>query len=92
MRYRFPPDVVRGVMIAAGVVHVSDRFTARNNLVVQPPYTRVDATASWNLAGPRLPLGLGIENLTNRRYVTSGTGNFIAGPARRASVSVTTVF
>jgi iron complex outermembrane receptor protein len=67
MRYRFPPDVVRGVMVAAGVVHVSDRFTARNNLVVQPPYTRVDATASWDLAGPRLTLGLGVENLTNRR-------------------------
>jgi outer membrane receptor protein involved in Fe transport len=75
------------------VVHVSDRFTARNNLVVQPPYTRVDATASWDLVGPRLTLGLGVENVTNRQYVTSGTNsNFIAGPPRRASVQVSTAF
>jgi len=93
MRYRLPVDLVRGVMVSAGVVHVSKRYTARNNLIVEPPYTRIDASGSWELAGPRLTLGLAIENMTNVRYVTSGNGsNFIAGPSRRASVQLTSAF
>jgi hypothetical protein len=30
------------------------RFTSRDNVVVAPAYTRLDATASWELSGRRL--------------------------------------
>jgi catecholate siderophore receptor len=80
-------------MVAGGVVHVSDRFTARDNLVVTPAYTRLDGSASYQLAGSRLVIGVIAQNLTDRRYVTSGMGAvFIAGPPRRLAVQLTSAF
>jgi outer membrane receptor protein involved in Fe transport len=68
-------------------------ITARNNLTTLPRYTRVDASTSYELAGPRLTLALIAQNLTNRRYATSGAGaTFIAAPLRRVSLQLTTVF
>jgi iron complex outermembrane receptor protein len=91
LRYRFAPAAARGLMVAAGVVHVSDRFTNRDNVVIAPGYTRFDATASWELLGPRLTLGVVAENLTDLRYVRSGAGGVLfAGPPRRLAVQVTT--
>ena len=79
--------------IAGGVVHVSDRFTGGDNVVVAPVYTRADATAFYEIAGPRLTLGLSAQNLTNRRYVTSGAGRvFFAGPPRRLALQMTSAF
>jgi outer membrane receptor protein involved in Fe transport len=93
MRYRFPQNVVSGLLVAGGVVHVSERFTARDNLVVTPAFTRLDASTSYELAGPRLTLGLVAQNLTNRHYVTSGAGAvFFAGPLRRIAVQLTSAF
>jgi iron complex outermembrane recepter protein len=92
-RYQFPSGTIRNLMIGAGVVHVSDRFTARDNVVVAPSYTRFDASASCDLAGPRLTLGLVAQNLTDLHYVTSGNGGLLfAGPARRVAVQVTSRF
>jgi iron complex outermembrane receptor protein len=93
VRYRFAPDVARGVMVAAGVVHVSKRFTNRDNAVVAPGYTRVDASASWEVMGPRVTLGVVCENLTDLRYVRSGSaGVLFAGPPRRLAIQMTTAF
>jgi iron complex outermembrane receptor protein len=93
MRYRFGSGTLRGLMVAGGVVHVSERFTARDNVVVAPSYTRADASASWDVAGPRLTLGGVVTNLTDVRYVTSGAGAvFFAGPARRVAIEMTTAF
>ena len=93
MRYRVPQGLLKSLMIAGGVVHVSDRFAARDNLVVTPGYTRLDGSASYELVGPRLTLGLVAQNLTNRRYVTSGMGAiFIAGSPRRVAVQLTSAF
>jgi iron complex outermembrane receptor protein len=89
-RYRVQQGRLKGLMVAGGVVHVSERFTARDNAVVMPAYTRVDGSAAYELAGSRLTIGLAAQNLTNRRYVTSGAGAvFIAGPPRRLAVSLT---
>jgi iron complex outermembrane receptor protein len=91
--YRFPQGALRRLMIAGGAVHVSDRFTARDNAIVTPAYTRLDGAASYELADARLTLGVVAQNLTNRRYVTSGTGSvFIAGTSRRVAVHLTTTF
>jgi len=92
MRYRFPQNM-GALMIAGGVVHVSDRFTARDNVVVAPAYTRIDASTAYPLGGQRLTLGLVAQNLTDRRYVTSGAGAvFFAAPSRRLAVQLTTAF
>jgi iron complex outermembrane receptor protein len=92
MRYRFPLHLA-GLMIASGVVHVSERFTGRDNVVVAPAYTRVDASTSYELAGRRLIVGVVAQNLTDRRYVTSGAGAvFFAGQPRRLAVQLTTAF
>ncbi len=93
MRYRVPEGPLKRVMLAGGVVHVSDRFTARDNVVVAPAYTRLDGLASYELPGSRFTIGLVAQNLTNRRYVTSGSGAvFIAGAPRRLVAQLTTVF
>lgn len=93
MRYRIPEGRLHKLLIAGGVVHVSDRFTARDNVIVIPAYTRVDGSAAYELAGSRFTLGLVAQNLTNRRYVTSGAGAvFFAGPPRRIAAQLTSVF
>jgi iron complex outermembrane receptor protein len=93
MRYRFSGGTARGVMVAAGVLHEAQRFTARDNIVVAPAYTRLDATASWELSSRRLVLGVVAENLTDVRYVRSGNGGiFFAGPPRRLAAQLTSSF
>jgi iron complex outermembrane receptor protein len=92
-RYRFAESSLRPLMIAGGVVHVADRFTARDNVIVAPAYTRIDASGSWDLAGPRIAVGVTVQNATNVRYVTSGAGAiFFAGTPRRVSVQLTSAF
>jgi len=93
MRYRFSGSIWQRLTTAGGVVYTSDRFTARDNLVVTPAYTRFDASASYQLAGSRLAVGFVAQNLTNRRYVTSGSNTvFIAAPQRRLAVQLTSAF
>jgi outer membrane receptor protein involved in Fe transport len=80
-------------MIAAGVVHESERFTNRDNMIVAPAYTRFDASSSWELPGRRVTLGVVAENLTDLRYVRSGAGGvFFAGPPRRVAAQMTSSF
>ena len=93
MRYRLAQGPLRTLMVAGGVVYVADRFTARDNVVVAPGYTRLDGSASYDLPGSRFTIGLVAQNLTNRRYVTSGAGAvFFAGPPRRLVAQLTSVF
>jgi iron complex outermembrane recepter protein len=92
-RYRVLHGRLQRLTAAVGVVHVSRRFTAGDNVVVAPPFTRLDASGSYDLAGRRLVIGVVAENLTNRRYVTSGAGAvFFAGTARRLALRLTTGF
>jgi iron complex outermembrane receptor protein len=93
VRYRIAPAASHGVMLAGGVVHEGKRFTNRDNVVVAPAYTRVDASASWEVKGPHLTLGVVVENLANLRYARSGAGGVLfAGPPRRLAAQVTTAF
>ncbi len=93
LRYRCAPGLARGLMVAGGVVHVSDRFTARDNRVVAPGYTRADASASVEIAGPRVTAFVTAENITNRRYVRSGSSTVLfAGPPRRVALQIVSTF
>ena len=90
-RYRLPGRLSR-VALAGGVVHVSERFAARNNSVRIPSYTRLDTNVLVTLKPGHFDLALVAENLTNARYVTSGAGNFFAGPPRRLAATLTARF
>ncbi len=93
LRYRTQTGGMRGVMLAAGVVHVSDRLTNRDNVVVAPAYTRLDASMSWEPGGSRLGVRISAENLTDLRYVRSGAGGVLfAGPSRRIAAQITSSF
>jgi len=93
LRYRFAAGAARGLMVAGGVVYEGKRFTARDNVITAPAYTRFDASSSWPLPGRRLTLGVVAENLADLRYVRSGAGGvFFAGPPRRLAVQMTSSF
>jgi len=86
--YRFTEGTFKGLMLAAGVVYVSDRFINRDNIFIAPAYTRVDASGSYVLT-PALKLSVLLQNATNIRYVTSGSGSALyAGEPRRAAVQI----
>jgi iron complex outermembrane receptor protein len=92
-RYRQPEGLLNRLTVAGGVVYVSERFIAANNLVVAPAYTRIDATASYALSGRTLALGVTAGNLTNRHYVTSGAGRTLfAATGRRIAIQLTSAF
>jgi iron complex outermembrane receptor protein len=93
MRYRFSESALAGLMVAAGVLHVSDRFTSASNLTVVPAYTRLDLSGTYPLSSSRLELGVAVQNATNVRYVTSGAGAVLyAGPPRRVVVRLSSRF
>jgi outer membrane receptor protein involved in Fe transport len=93
MRYRFPSGILSRLMLAGGAIHVTRQFTGRDNAIVAPGFTRLDASTSYELAGPGLMLGLVAQNLTNRRYVTSGAGaTLYAAPLRRLAVQLMSAF
>jgi iron complex outermembrane receptor protein len=92
-RYRVTAGGLSGLMVAAGVVAVSAQHTARDNLVTLPAYTRVDASTTYPLGSFGLTVGLIAQNLTDRRYVTSGAGaTFFAAPLRRVAVQLNASF
>lgn len=92
-RYRFTGGALRGLMLASGVIYVSDRYVARNNVVIAPAYTRLDLSGAWDLRSAPLRLGLVMTNVTNTRYVMGGAGAVLyAGPPRRLAVQVTARF
>jgi iron complex outermembrane receptor protein len=92
-RYRFTSGRLTGAMIAAGLVHLSDRFLAANNVTIAPAYTRLDLSGSYELPKQRLRIGVAVPNATNRRYVTSGAGQVLwTGQPRRLVVQLTTWF
>jgi len=78
-RYRFPGGLSH-FALAAGVVHVSERFADRANTVRMPAYTRFDVNAFVGPFARRLQFALVAANLANTRYVTSGAAVFFAGP------------
>jgi iron complex outermembrane recepter protein len=92
-QYQFGAEPLKRLTVGSGVVFVSDRFTGRDNVVIAPSYARVDATASYPLAGPKLTLGLAVQNIGNVRYVTSGAGAALyAGPPRRIAMQIGSAF
>jgi iron complex outermembrane receptor protein len=93
LHYRVPGGMLDRLSGGIGVVAVSDRYTGRDNIAIAPGYTRFDASASYSF-GPRRPsIGLVVQNLTNTRYVTSGSGLVLwAGAPRRLALEIGYLF
>lgn len=92
-RYRLTSGPLSGTMVAAGVVYVSDRFLAGNNITIAPAYTRLDISGSYDLPRSRWKILIAIPNATNVRYTTSGTGQALfAGAPRRLVLQLATAF
>jgi iron complex outermembrane receptor protein len=92
-RYRFTSGTMAGAMIGAGVVHVSDRFLAANNIAIAPSYTRLDLSASYDLQKQRVRISVAVPNATNIRYATSGAGQVLwIGQPRRLVAQLSTWF
>lgn len=62
---RFDPTETIGA--AVGTIHQGRRFSATDNLVSMPGYTRVDGAIYFRVA-PELDLQLNVENIFNKRY------------------------
>jgi outer membrane receptor protein involved in Fe transport len=93
VRYRFPEGRLDHLTLATGVVHVSNRFLAGDNVTIAPAYTRLDASGSYELVGPRLTLAAAVQNVTNVRYVTCGAGvGLWAGAPRQVAFQITSSF
>lgn len=93
VRYRFPEGRLDHLTLATGVVRVSNRFIAGDNVTIAPAYTRLDASGSYELVGPRLKLAAAVQNVTNVRYVASGAGVALwAGAPRRVVFQITSSF
>jgi hypothetical protein len=81
------------MMLAIGVVHLSNRFIAQDNVVVAPGFTRVDASGSYVVVASRLKVAVTLQNVANVQYVTSGSGGALyAGAPRRVGVQLTGSF
>jgi iron complex outermembrane receptor protein len=92
-RYRVQDGPMHGLMVASGLVYVSSRYIAGNNVNVAPAYARVDLSASYAMGQSGLGLAAGVENLGNVRYVTSGAGQVLfAGAARRVTAQLVARF
>jgi iron complex outermembrane recepter protein len=93
LRYAPAFPALRRLTLSAGVVHVGHRFVTRDNAVRLPPYTRLDAGLTVAMAGQKALLSLSAQNLTDLRYVTSGTTlAYWAGAPRRLAATVTSRF
>jgi outer membrane receptor protein involved in Fe transport len=93
LHYRVPGGTLDRLSGGLGIVTVSDRFTARDNVAIAAGYTRLDASASYAF-GPRRPsVSLVVQNLANARYVTSGSGQILwAGAPRRVAIEIGYLF
>jgi catecholate siderophore receptor len=81
--YQFRPRWGAGL----GVLNRSDMFTAIDNTVVLPSYTRVDAALFYQMT-ERVRLQANVENLTGRQYYINADGNNNISPGSPRAVRV----
>ena len=84
-------EVTPMVAVGLGVIHQTRRFASISNTVTLPGFTRADAAVFVRL-NDRLRAQVNIENLFDKRYVSTshGDNNILPGSPRavRASLSV----
>ena len=87
-RYQLHSRVGAGV----GIVHQTSMFTAIDNTVTLPSFTRIDGAAFLSLT-QSLKAQLNIENLFDRRYyaTSQGNNNIMPGSSRTLRISLNVV-
>lgn len=86
-------DLTRTLGTALGVIRRGDAFTATDNTVVLPAFTRVDGAVYLRI-GRRLRVQANIENLFDGEYypAANGNNNITPGSPRAVRVVLTTSF
>lgn len=83
-------QVVNKLAFGVGVIHRADMFTAIDNTVTLPAYTRIDAAVfvpfseRWRLQG-------NVENLLNRKYFLNADGNNNISPGAPRAIRLALV-
>jgi catecholate siderophore receptor len=87
-RYQLHSRVGAGV----GLVYQAGMFTAIDNTVTLPSFTRIDGAAFLSLTH-NLKAQLNVENLFDRRYyaTSQGTNNIMPGSSRTFRISLNVV-
>ncbi|HET9325865.1 MAG TPA: TonB-dependent siderophore receptor [Candidatus Eisenbacteria bacterium] len=67
-------ELVRGLALGLGVLHQAEMFTAVDNAVTLPAFTRADAAAFARL-NERVALQVNVENLFDRGYYATAHNN-----------------
>ena len=91
LRYSFPSDVFRGFSINVGQTSIIKRGTTTADVLL-PDYTKFDAGAAYTRG--KITTRLILDNLTNKRYISSGDiyggrGYYTEGAPLNFRVSVT---
>jgi catecholate siderophore receptor len=68
-----------------GIIHRSNMFTAVDNTVTLPGYTKVDGAVYYSLT-ERWRLQANLENMLNRKYYINADGNNNISPGCPRSV------
>ena len=79
--------------IGLGVIHQADMYSAIDNAVTLPGFTRVDGAVYFALGG-HVRAQVNLENLLDERYygTSHGNNNIMPGAPRTVRVSLTTGF
>ena len=84
-RYRLQNGRLAGTMFVAGIVRVSDRFLAANNLVIAPADTRLDLSGAYEFEGQHVNrCGDAQRHQLQVRDIRSRY-NIVCGPASQVS-------
>ena len=88
-RYQLHP----ALGVGAGIVHQAKVYTAIDNVVTLPPFTRADAALFYTV-NRFVHAQANVENLFDRRYYATaqGNNNIMPGAVRTVRVSLTTGF
>jgi len=81
--YQIVPRLGAGL----GIVHRADMFTAVDNTVVLPAYTRTDAAVYYSLT-EQMRLQVNVENLFDRKYYVNADGNNNISPGFPRAIRV----
>ena len=86
-------QVLRTLGLGLGVVRQGEMFTAIDNAVTLPGFTRVDGAVFAGL-GAHLRAQLNVENVLDREYypTSHGNNNIMPGAPRTVRLAVTTTF
>jgi len=89
----YTPPVLDGLTLSAGVKYTGNMAVDATNAHMVPSYTTVDIGAKYetSIARRDVTFRIGIDNLANRRYWTTGYGEYLFPGATRTFLATSTI-